>query len=163
MTSSRLPSFLAALGVAGTAGFVGNMLTIGLGFGGYWQSLDPTALMAWFSENFFRFLIPTVMSVLPLSLVGLGASVWLSRGDRPVRNLWAGALGCVAVACIITAVYHLPANLALASQDLSPDEASSTLSMWLLLHWVRVAFAVVATGLSLAAYRRSAGRNAAHA
>ena len=41
MTSSRWPSILAALGVAGTAGFVDNMLTIGLGFGSYWQGLRP--------------------------------------------------------------------------------------------------------------------------
>ncbi len=149
-------TLLAALGVAGTAAFVGNMLTIGLGFGGYWQSLDPTAMMAWFSVNFFRYLIPTVMSVLPISLVGLGASVWLSRGDRPTQRYWAGALACVVVACLITAVYHLPANLALASQTLTPAEASDTLSTWLLLHWVRVAFAIAATGLSLEAFRRSA-------
>ncbi|GAB5536156.1 MAG: hypothetical protein Rubg2KO_24050 [Rubricoccaceae bacterium] len=156
MTRTRSTILLNALGVAGTAAFVGNMLTIGLGFGGYWQSLDPTALMAWFSENFFRFLIPTVMSVLPFSLVGLGASVWLARGDRPTQRTWAGALGCVVVACLITAVYHLPANLALASQAMSPDEASATLSTWLLLHWMRVAFALVAAGLSLEAFRRSA-------
>lgn len=153
MTSKTVFAFL---GVAGTAAFVGNMLTIGLGFGGYWQSLDPTALMAWFSDNFFRFLIPTVMSVLPVSLVGLGASVWLTRRDRPTRRYWTGALACVVVACLITAVYHLPANLALASQTLTPAEASDTLSTWLLLHWARVAFAIGATGLSLEAFRRGA-------
>ena len=150
------PTLFAFLGVAGTAAFVGNMLTIGLGFGGYWQSLDPTALMAWFSENFFRFLIPTVMSVLPFSLIGLGASVWFARGDRPTQRYWAGALACVVVACLITAVYHLPANLALASQTMTPSEASATLSTWLLMHWVRVAFAIVGTGLSLEAFRLSA-------
>lgn len=146
----------AFLGVAGTAAFVGNMLTIGLGFGGYWQSLDPTAFMAWFSENFFRFLIPTVMSVLPFSLVGLGGSIWLARDDRPTRRFWIGAFACVVVACLITATYHLPTNFALASGTMSPSEASATLSTWLLMHWVRVGLAMVGTGLALEALRRSA-------
>ncbi len=47
----NLKTTFAFLGVAGTAAFVGNMLTIGLGFGGYWQSLDPTAFMASGSEH----------------------------------------------------------------------------------------------------------------
>jgi hypothetical protein len=112
--------------------------------------------MAWFAENFFRFLIPTVTSVLPFSLVGLGASVWLARGDRPTQRYWTGALACVVVACLITAVYHLPANLALASETMTSAEASATLSTWLRMHWVRVAFALVGTGLSLEAFRRGA-------
>ena len=145
---------IAAVGVAGTAAFVGNMVTIGLGFGGYWQSLDPTVFMAWFAENFFRFLIPTVASVLPFSLIGLGASVWFARKDRSTQRYWAGALACVVIACLITAVYHLPTNVALASQTMSPAEASDTLSTWLLMHWVRVAFALVGIGLSLEAFRR---------
>lgn len=145
---------MAAVGIAGTAAFVGNMLTIGLGFGGYWQSLEPTVFMAWFAENFFRFLVPTVMSVLPFSLIGLGASVWFARGDSSVQRYWIGALGCVVVACLITAVYHLPTNLALVSQSMTPEEASATLSTWLTMHWVRVVFAVVGTGLSLEGYRR---------
>ena len=146
---------MAALGVAGTAAFVGNMLTIGLGFGGYWQSLEPEAFVAWFSENFFRYLIPTVSSVLPFSLIGLGASIWFAREDRPTRRFWIGAFACVFVACLITAVYHLPTNFAFVAQAMSPEEASATLSTWLLLHWVRVAFAIVGMGLSLEALRRS--------
>lgn len=153
-------TFFAFLGVAGTAAFVGNMLTIGLGFGGYWQSLEPTVFIAWFSENFFRFLIPTVMSVLPFSLIGLGASVWFARTDRHTQRYWIGALACVVVACLITAAYHLPTNFALASQAMSPTEASSTLSMWLTMHWVRVAVATVGTALSLEALRRSASASA---
>lgn len=150
MTATAL---FAYLGVAGTAAFVGNMLTIGLGFGGYWKSLEPKDLMAWFSKNFFRFLIPTVMSVLPFSLAGLGASAWFARGDDPSFVYWGGALACVVVACLITAVYHLPRNVALAAQKLTPEEARATLSEWLVMHWVRVAFAIGATALSLEALR----------
>ena len=148
-------TFFAYLGVAGTAAFVGNMLTIGLGFGGYWQSLEPTAFMAWFSQNFFRFLIPTVASVLPFSLVGLGASAWFSRADKSVQRYWIGALACIVVACLITAGYHLPRNVALVAQTMSAGEASRTLSMWLTMHWVRVAVAMVGTALSLEALRLS--------
>jgi hypothetical protein len=149
-------TFFGFLGVAGTAAFVGNMLTIGLGFGGYWQSLAPAAFMDWFSENFFRFLIPTVMSVLPFAMIGLGASVWMSRTHKPAQRFWIGALACVGVACLITAVYHLPTNFAFVAKEMSPGEASATLSMWLLMHWLRVAFAVVGTGLSLVALSRGA-------
>lgn len=153
MTATTLFAFL---GVAGTAAFVGNMLTIGLGFGGYWKSLEPTDFMAWFSKNFFRFLIPTVMSVLPFSLVGLGASVWFAREGDPSFVYWAAALACVVVACLITAVYHLPKNVALAAQKMTPEKARATLSGWLLMHWVRVVFALAGTGLSLEAFRLSA-------
>jgi uncharacterized membrane protein len=149
-------TFFAFLGVAGTAAFVGNMLTIGLGFGGYWQSLEPTVFLSWFAHNFFRFLIPTVMSVLPFSLIGLGASVWLARTDKSAQRFWIGALTCVVVVCLITATYHLPTNFALASQAMSPSEARSTLSLWLTMHWVRVAIAIVGTASSLEALRRSA-------
>lgn len=149
-------AFLAGLGVAGTSAFVGNMLTIGLGFGGYWQSLDPIAFQAWFAANFFRFLIPTVASVLPFALIGLGASVWLSRTDRATQRYWAGALGCVVIACLITAGYHLPTNFAIAAETMTASEARATLDTWLLMHWVRVASALVATGLSLVAFARGA-------
>ncbi len=146
----------AYLGVAGTAAFVGNMLTIGLGFGGYWQSLDPIVFMAWFSENFFRFLIPTVISVLPFSLIGLAGSVWFAREDRSTQRYWIGALVCVVIACLITALYHLPTNFAFAAQVMTASQATATLSMWLLMHWVRLTFALVGTVLSLEALRRSA-------
>jgi len=94
-----------------------------------------------------------VASVLPFSLVGLGVSVWFARKEPSVQRYWIGALVCVVFACLITAVYHLPTNLALASQSMSPAEASATLSTRLMMHWVRVAFALVATGLSVVAFR----------
>ncbi|MEM6927158.1 MAG: hypothetical protein AAF602_09530 [Myxococcota bacterium] len=137
MTQQRIANLIA---VVGTGAYTGVMIAIGLGLGRYWLSLDPADFEAWFTPNFW-YLLPTVLSTLPWALIG---TVWsLSIAWRtPARRAWLTVLALIGVTLVVTAGYHLPANIRIWSGELTAAQLESELGWWLVAHVARVGFAL---------------------
>ncbi|MEM7151439.1 MAG: hypothetical protein AAF799_01295 [Myxococcota bacterium] len=135
------------LAVLGLGLYSGVMLTIGLGLGRYWLSLPPAEFVAWFTPNFW-FLLPTIAATLPVALVG---TVWSIRLADPGDGTWRKVLLLLVVTLVVTAAYHLPANIRIWSGELSDGRVANELTWWLCAHVVRVVAAIAAAWIGLGA------------
>jgi len=133
---------LGLFAVVGASAYVGVLLVIGLSLGIYWRGLEPQVYAEWFTGNFI-YLLPSVMLVLGPALIGVIGSLWLARGDRVARRLWALALAGLVLSSLVTALYHLPANFRIWSGDLTSPELVSELDAWLVWHLVRWLFGLL--------------------
>jgi hypothetical protein len=149
-----MKKILPYISIISIAAFVGNMLVIGLGFGFYWQSLEPMEFMRQFSLQ-FPLLLPPTMGVLLPALISTIALVVITKGQKDVRRNWVVALVGVLIACIITSVYHLPTNFGFMESKYTATEAVSKLNMWMLLHWVRASVVVVSAVYAVKAFQQS--------
>lgn len=145
---------LPYISIIGIAAFVGNMLVIGLGFGLYWQSLDPMTFMEQFGLQFPYLLAPTMGILLP-ALIATIALVVNAKGRNEVRKNWIVALIGLMIACTITSVYHLPTNFGFMEMRYSAEEAISKLNLWMLLHWIRTAIVLVSAVFAIKAFQIS--------
>jgi hypothetical protein len=145
---------LPYISIVAIAAFVGNMLVIGLGFGLYWQSLDPLTFMEQFALQ-FPYLLPPTMGILLPALISTIALVVISKGQKDVRRNWIIALAGLMIACTITTVYHLPTNFAFMEAKYSAEEAVSKLNWWMILHWVRTAVVLVSAVYAIKAFHIS--------
>ncbi len=145
---------LPYISIIGIAAFVGNMIVIGLGFGLYWQSLDPMTFMEQFGLQFPYLLAPTMGILLP-ALIATIALVVNAKGRKEVRKNWIVALVGLMMACTITSVYHLPTNFGFMEMKYSAEEAISKLNLWMLLHWVRTAIVLVSAVFAIKAFQIS--------
>ncbi|WP_028957756.1 anthrone oxygenase family protein [Sulfitobacter sp. 20_GPM-1509m] len=143
---------LAYLAVLGSAAFTGTMLCIGLAFGGYWTSLPPDEFLAWFPLN-SGFIARTIPVVAGPALLGLLGSLWLARRERGARGPWAIATAAMLGLVLVTGVYHLPTNAALAGGAILPEAVSATLRTWLIPHALRIALGLTASAFALRAAR----------
>lgn len=143
---------LPYIAIIGTAAFIGNLLVIGLGFGRYWQILDPLEFMRQFGIQFPLLLAPTMGILLP-AIIATVAMVVNTKGQPTVRKNWVFALVGLMIACTITGVYHLPTNFGFMDMKYSAEVAASKLDLWLLLHWVRAVFVVIAAIFSVQAFQ----------
>ena len=141
------------LAVCGAATFAGVMLNIGLTLGAYWKGLAPAAFLDWFSAN-SHLVGRTIPFFVAPTLIGLAASLWIDWNDTAARNLWLGALSCVAGIMAITFAYHLPTNSAFAAKTIALDQVEPTLNTWLWLHAVRIVLGLVSAMLGVAAIAR---------
>ncbi len=149
---------LPYIAIIGTSAFIGNLLVIGLGFGGYWQTLEPMEFMRQFEIQFPLLLAPTMGILLP-AIIATVAMVVNTKGQRAVRKNWTIALICLMITCTITSVYHLPTNFGFMDIKYSEEVASGKLNLWLVLHWVRSMFVVVAAIFSVNAFNSSLIQN----
>jgi uncharacterized membrane protein len=133
---------IAFISIIAIAAFVGNMINIGLGYGGYWQTLDPVAFMDDFAIKFTASLLPPTAATLLPALLATGLSLGLNWKDRTSRKLWGIALLCLVATVIQTVVYHVPVNAQFTEHTYTPAEASAALSTWLAMHWLRVGVAI---------------------
>ncbi|WCL49921.1 anthrone oxygenase family protein [Leptospira sp. GIMC2001] len=145
---------LPYIAIIGTSAFFGNLLVIGLGFGMYWQMLDPMEFMRQFGIQFPLLLAPTMGILLPAILATV-AMVIITKGQQTVRKNWTIALICLMITCTITTVYHLPTNIGFINMEYSEEVAASKLNLWLVLHWVRSVFVAVAAVYSVKAFKIS--------
>ena len=146
----------AYLAVLGSAAFTGTMLCIGLAFGGYWTSLPPEDFLTWFAVN-NGFVARTIPVVLGPALLGLLGSLWLARRERGARGPWAIATAAMLGVALVTGIYHLPTNAALAGGAILPEAVPTTLRTWLTLHVLRIALALTASAFALRAARLEKG------
>ncbi|NNM73923.1 DUF1772 domain-containing protein [Enterovirga aerilata] len=100
---------LNVFATCGTGTLAGVLLTIGLSFGSYWQSLPPADFLDWFARN-GQYVGRTVPFALLPALAGLVGSLWFGWSSPPQRYLWGSALACLAVMLILTAIYNGPLN-----------------------------------------------------
>ncbi len=143
---------LPYIAIIGTSAFIGNLLVIGLSFGGYWQTLEPMEFMRQFGVQFPLLLAPTMGILLP-AIIATVAMVVQTKSQKSVRKSWIVALVCLMITCTITSVYHLPTNFGFMDMKYSPEIATSKLNLWLILHWVRAVFVVIAAIFSIKAIK----------
>jgi hypothetical protein len=134
--------FLSMTSTLGAAGYVGVMLCIGIGLGGYWLGMDPPGGFATLFEGLFPFLAPNVAFTLLPSLVATVVLLVRSWRDPASRNRWAVALGLLVLSVAVTVAYHVPANFRIWSGELAPELLTSELHWWLGMHAVRAAAAL---------------------
>ena len=115
------------IAIIGTSAFIGNLLVIGLGFGMYWQSLEPTEFMRQFGIQFPLLLAPTMGILLP-AIIATVAMVVNTKGQPAIRKNWIIALICLIITCTITSVYHLPTNFGFMDMKYSAEVATSKLN-----------------------------------
>jgi uncharacterized membrane protein (DUF485 family) len=144
----------SVIAILSSAAFLGNMLVIGLGYGMYWQSLESLEFMTQFGRQFPYLLLPTMVLLFPAILANLFLFL-RSELQSEVRKSWLFAFVFLMIACVITGVYHLPTNFDFMEMAYSEKEAQSQLEMWLILHWVRTGFVLVASIFSLRAFQKS--------
>lgn len=145
---------LPYISIIGIAAFVGNLLVIGLGFGLYWQSLEPIEFMRQFGLQFPNLLPPTMGILLP-ALISTIALVVSTKGQKEIRINWIIALAGLLVACTITSVYHLPTNFGFMEARYSAEEATSKLNLWMLLHWIRTSVVLLSAVYAIKAFSLS--------
>jgi uncharacterized membrane protein (DUF485 family) len=144
---------LPYIAIIGTSAFIGNLLVIGLGFGMYWQTLDPMEFMRQFGIQFPLLLAPTMGLLLP-AIIATVAMVVNTKSQPAVRKNWVIALVSLIITCTITSVYHLPANFGFMETKYTSAEAVEKLNLWLLFHWVRAVFVVIAAIFSMKAFQK---------
>ncbi len=144
---------LPYIAIIGTSAFIGNLLVIGLGFGMYWQTLDPMEFMRQFGIQFPLLLAPTMGLLLP-AIIATVAMVVNTKSQPVVRKDWVTALVALIITCTITSVYHLPTNFGFMEMKYTSAEAVEKLNLWLILHWVRAVFVVIAAIFSMKAFQK---------
>ncbi len=149
------------LAIFGCAALTGVMLSIGLSFGGYWQSLPPDEFMSWFGQN-----NPYVSRPIPymfmVSIIGLIGSSWPARGTAVNGRLWMGSIACIVAIAVVTGVYFVPQNTAFASAAVEVGEVPGQLKTWLTIHYSRIALGCIASIMAVAAAMSSHGEDSAH-
>lgn len=147
-----MKKLLPFISIMAIAAFLGNLLVIGLGFGLYWQSLEPTEFMRQFALQFPRLLPPTMGILLP-ALISTIVLVIQTKGQNEIRKNWIIALIGLVLACTITSVYHLPTNFAFMDAAYTSEQAVSKLQLWMLLHWLRTAIVFISSIYSIKAFQ----------
>lgn len=145
---------LGMIAIIGSATYLGNIINIGLTYAIAWQRLDPVQFMQEF-EATFLLLLPTVAVTLLPGFIATIASLRLNKLNPAAKKNWRIALIATVASLLITSVYHLPTNLAFIDQSYTAAEASSRLNIWIILHWVRIALAAVATVYAIWGYEKS--------
>ena len=140
--------------IIGTCAYFGNITNIGLTYAIAWKRLDPIVFMQGF-ESTFLLLLPTVVVTLLPGTVGVIASIRLNKKNDEARKSWRLALYATLISIVITSVYHLPTNLAFIDQRYSAAKAASRLQLWVILHWVRVLLAIIASVFAIQGFQKS--------
>jgi len=145
---------LGFIAIIGSVAYLGNIINIGLTYAIAWQRMEPMAFMQGF-ESTFLLLLPTVAVTLLPGLIGIIYSISLNKENKEAKKSWKIALYATLLSLLITSVYHLPTNLAFMDQSYSLAEAASRLNLWVILHWVRIALAIVASVFAIQGFQKS--------
>lgn len=150
-----MKTIIEIIAIIAIAAFAGNMINIGLSYARYWQSLEPTAFMQNFKAKFIPYLLPPTAATLLPALIATIVSVAFNWGDPTTRLFWLIALVGLLFTIVITLVYHLPTNFGFIEQKYNAAKATSKLQTWVLLHWLRVAVAIVAAVFAILGFKKS--------
>lgn len=130
--------------VAGSAGFVGVMLTIGAGLIPFFYLTGPSAFESWFA-SYFVFLMPAVFITSIPAFIGSISLIRSSPKNTPERVLWRNTLLALALVYAVTAVIHMPLNISFWSMELSNEQIVTNLTIWTLAHVLRIVGALFAS------------------
>lgn len=142
------------IAIIGTIAYLGNIINIGFTYAVAWQRMDPLVFMQRF-ETTFLLLLPTVAVTLLPGLLGIIYSIIQNKENNEAKKSWRIALYATLISIIITSVYHLPTNLAFMDQSYSATDAVSKLQIWVILHWVRIALALLASVFAIKGFQKS--------
>lgn len=145
---------LGIIAIIGSAAYLGNVINIGLTYAIAWQGLDPMVFMQGF-EATFLLLLPTVTVTLLPGFIGIIDSIRFNKDNLEAKKSWNMALYATLISLVITLVYHLPTNLDFIAQSYTTVEAASRLQIWVILHWVRIVLAIVASVYALLGFEKS--------
>jgi hypothetical protein len=145
---------LGMIAIIGTVAYLGNIINIGLTYAIAWQRMDPIEFMQGF-ETTFLLLLPTVAVTLLPGLIGIIFSINLNKANDAAKKSWRLALYATLISIVITSVFHLPTNLAFMDQSYDAMEAASRLQLWIILHWVRIALALLASVFAIQGFQKS--------
>ncbi|WP_341760392.1 DUF1772 domain-containing protein [Candidatus Endowatersipora endosymbiont of Watersipora subatra] len=135
--------FFNIFAICGAAAFSGLMLCIGITLGNYWLSLTSQDFLDWFSKNHI-FISKTIPLVVTPTIIGLFGSLWTSWHTKLKPFwLWVTSTSCIGVVIVLTAIYFVPTNHAFASGNLDLLQVNEKLNQWLLIHYIRIAFAML--------------------
>lgn len=132
--------------------FAGVMLFIGITLGGFWKSLAPQQFLDWFATN-NMFITSTIPLVAMPTLLGAALCAILFW-RLPTRRWWVAALLSWIVVAVLTIGFFVPTNTAFAAKALPVSDVADTLSLWLQIHWVRIAFGIAGTAFAYLAVSR---------
>lgn len=134
---------------AGT--FAGAQLMIGISFALQWRAMTGDELVAQFAGDWIH-IATTIIPFALLQTVFIPLSLYLARKDKPVRKLWAIALGAWLANCFVTSFYHFPVVWASMHGGYTALDITGVIDQWVFVHWLRIAlgyavflFAVLAT------------------
>lgn len=147
-----MKKILPYISIITISAFVGNMIVIGLGFGTYWKSLEPSVFMQQFTLQFPNLLAPTMGILLP-ALISTIILVIITKEQKEIRKNWIIALLGLLIACTITSVYHLPTNFGFMESKYSNEVALNKLNTWFLLHWVRTSVVFISAIYSIKSFQ----------
>lgn len=132
------------LAVAGSAGFTGVMIAIGLGLVPFFFLAGPTEFEAWFA-SYFVYLLPAVfITSIPAFIGSISLFRASAKGSRE-KVLWRNALLGLTLVYGITTVIHLPLNISFWSMELSDEQIFTNLTYWTLAHVLRIVGALFAS------------------
>ena len=78
-----------------------------------------------------------------------------SLGNPTAQLFWLIALVGLLLTIAITLSYHLPTNFGFIEQKYSTAKATSKLKTWVLLHWLRVAIAIISAASGILGFQQS--------
>ncbi|MEO0405115.1 MAG: hypothetical protein AAF193_09610 [Bacteroidota bacterium] len=142
------------IALIGTITYLGNIINIGFTYAVSWQRMDPVAFMQGF-ESTFLLLLPTVAVTLLPGLIGIIISIIHNKEAVASKKHWKMALYATLISVAITSIYHLPTNLSFIDQSYTPTTATSMLQVWIILHWVRILLALVASVFAILGFAKS--------
>jgi len=135
---------MSIVAIITTAAYLGFGLNIGLSYGVYWQSMNPELFMQDFATKFPLFLPGAFVTLVPAFFLTLILYV-KTKENKAAKKLWQIAFVALLIVNVITSVYHIPVNLKFMDASYTAAEATSKLQLWIILHWVRVILAIVAS------------------
>lgn len=126
------------LTVIGSAGFLGVMLSIGLGLVPFFYLAGPSAFEEWFASYFVFFLPAVFITSVPAFIGSISLMRRSAKGSKE-RRLWRNTLLGLVVVYGVTMAVHLPLNISFWSFELSDAGIISNLGLWSAAHVLRVA------------------------
>ena len=137
-----------------TAAYLGFALNIGISYGVFWPQMDPLLFMQDFGEKFPLFLPGAGLTLVPAFFLSLFLFV-KTKEDEQAKRSWKIAFFALLLVNLITSVYHLPVNFAFMDQSYTAEEAASKLQIWVVLHWVRIVLALIASVYAMIGFQKS--------
>jgi hypothetical protein len=145
---------LSIIAIITTAAYLGFALNIGISYGVYWPQMDPLDFMPDFAAKFPLFLPGAALTLVPAFF--LSAYLFFkTKEDKQTKNAWKIVFFALLIVNGITSLYHLPVNFAFMDENYSASQAASKLQIWIVLHWVRILLAVIASIYAVIAFQKS--------
>ncbi len=146
--------FAEIIALLGLTTYLGNLINIGMTHAVAWTRMDITAFMTGFGEAFLL-LLPTLFITLLPGFIALIIILVKKHGSAAARKHWRMALYATLVSLTISMTFHLPTNFGFMELSYSVEEAASRLQWWIILHWVRIALALVGAVYAVLGFQKT--------